>query len=171
MGADIETLHTIAEIAATFAGFAALVSTLGRRLTHGGALHDLLRLRLVIAVSIVVVASALLPIPLIDFELEAGWSWRIAAAVFLLLIYTTIVSFINSYRPVRGTFPPDRLAVSVALILGIGVQIALAMIIFDLAPERDAALYVAALVATLCQAAFVFMRLVESTFGHIAVKR
>jgi hypothetical protein len=169
--ADLDTLRTIAEIAATFAGFAALVSTLGRRLTQAAALHDLLRLRLVIAVSIVVVATALLPIPLLDFEIDADWSWRIAALVFLLLIYTTVVSFINSYRPVRGTFPPDRLAVTVAIVLGIGVQISLLTIVFDLAPERDAALYVTALVGTLCQAAFVFMRLVGSTFSHIAVKR
>lgn len=171
MAADLDTLRTIAEIAATFAGFAALVSTLGRRLTHGGALHDLLRLRLVIAVSIVVVATALLPIPLLDFDLDARWSWRIAAGVFLLLIYTTIASFISSYRPVRGTFPPDRLAVTVAIGLGVVVQIALAAIVFDFAPARNSALYVTALVGTLGQAAFVFMRLVGSTFNHIAVKR
>jgi hypothetical protein len=168
MADDADTLLTIAEIAATFAGFAALVSALGRRAASGRALHDLLRLRLVIATSLIVVVAALVPSALARFDLAADTVWRIAAAVFLLLTWAEIVSFLMTYRPFREEFPPDVLAASVAAVMQLVVQVALGIILVDAMIEQHDALYVAALVAMLCTAAFVFMRLVESTFSQIS---
>ncbi len=164
---DSDALLTIAEIAATFAGFAALVSVLGRRARSGRAVHDLLRLRLVIATSLIVVVAALVPSALARFELAIEDVWRLAALVFLALVYAEIVAFVATYRPVRESFQPDRVAVAVAGILQVLVQIALITVLTGVAPALDDALYVGALVAMLCTAAFVFMRLVESTFGQI----
>jgi len=163
-------LLSIAEIAATFAGFAALVTLFGRRRVAGAAVHDLLRLRLVITTSVVVVVSALIPVALAGYGLDVTLSWRLAAGAFLLLTYLAIGSFIASYREVRGSFPPDRLAVSVAALLGLFVQIALFTIVLGFEPERHNSLYISAVVGTLAQAAFVFLRLVESAFGTIVVK-
>ena len=60
-----ETLLALAEICAAFAGFAALVSALGRGNDKiAEAVHDLLRLRLVISSSVSGVAAALLPVGL-----------------------------------------------------------------------------------------------------------
>jgi len=42
-----DALLTLAEVSATFAGFAALVTLFARRRMEGAAVHDLLRLRLV----------------------------------------------------------------------------------------------------------------------------
>jgi hypothetical protein len=170
MADDADTLLTVAEIAATFAGFAALVSALGRRVTSGRALHDLLRLRLVIATSLIVVVAALVPSALARFDLAADTVWRMAAALFLALTYAEIGSFVMNYRPVREEFPPDLLAAAAAVLLQIVVQAALLTILADAFIEYHDALYVTALVAMLCTAAFVFMRLVESTFRHISAR-
>jgi len=163
-------LLSIAEIAATFAGFSALVTLFGRRRVAGAAVHDLLRLRLVITTSVVVVVAALIPVALTGYGLEATLSWRLAAGGFLLLTYLAIASFVSSYRTVRGSFPPDRLAVWVAAVLGLFVQIALFAIVLGFEAERHNSLYISAVVGTLAQAAFVFLRLVESAFGTIVVK-
>ncbi len=110
---NTDTLLAMAEIAAAFSGFAALVSVIRRRSTRTapGAAHDLLRLRLVISSSVAGVAAALIPVGIAGFALDAGLTWRLAAAVFLLFGNGIIASFIGAYQPVRGSFPPDRLAV------------------------------------------------------------
>jgi len=164
---QVDALLAIAEIAATFAGFAALVTLFARRRVAESGAHDLLRLRLVITTSVVVVVTALVPVALAGYGLGATLILKIAAGVFLLLTYLAITSFIRSYQVVRGLFPPDRLAVSVAATLEVLVQAALIMILLGILPDRHGGLYISALVATLSQAAFVFLRLVESTFGAI----
>ena len=164
---DSDSLMTIAEIAATFAGFAALVSVLGRRARSGRAIHDLLRLRLVIATSLIVVVASLVPSALARFDMATERIWQVAAGVFLLLIYAEVAAFIANYKPVREHFEPDRVALAVTAVLQLLVQAALLTVLFAGLPRLDDALYVAALVATLCTAAFVFMRLVESTFSQI----
>lgn len=162
-----DALLTIAEVAATFAGFAALVTLFARRRVAAAAVHDLLRLRLVIGMSVVAVVAALVPVALAGYGLDEHATWRVAAGIFLLMIYSVIGSFIASYGPVKGTFPPDKLAVSVAFILEVAIQIGLVMILLGVGAERDYGLYVSALIATIAQSAFVFLRLVESTFGGI----
>jgi hypothetical protein len=162
-----DTLLSIAEIAATFAGFAALVTLFGRRRVAGSGAHDLLRLRLVITTSVIVVVASLIPVALAGFGLEPRLDLRLSAAAYLLLHYVAIVSFVNSYQPVRGLFPPDRLAVTVALIVEVLVQVALFAIVLGFFAKRHDGLYTSALIGTLAQAAFVFLRLVESTFSSI----
>ena len=162
-----DTLLSIAEIAATFAGFAALVTLFGRRRVAGSGAHDLLRLRLVITTSVIVVVAALIPVALAGFGLDPRLDLRLSAGGYLVLHWVAIVSFINSYQPVRGLFPPDRLAVTVAFVVEILVQAALFVIVLGLFAARHEGLYTSALIGTLAQAAFVFLRLVESTFASI----
>lgn len=167
---QVDAMLAIAEIAATFAGFAALVTLFARRRIEGAGAHDLLRLRLVITASVVVAITALIPVALTGYGLGDSLTMRLAAGIFLVLVYLSIVSFIRSYRPVRGSFPPDRLAVGVAAALELVVQVALILIVLDCLPGRQTSLYLSALVATLAQAAFVFLRLVESTFRSIVFR-
>ncbi len=102
---NTETLLALAEICAAFAGFAALVSVLRPDSDRvADAVHDLLRLRLVISSGVAGVAAALLPVGVAAYGIEA-----------------------------------DRHA---------------------------EALYVTALIANICQAGFIFVRFVESTFHH-----
>ena len=161
------TLLALAEIAAAFAGFAALVSVL--RVSSeapGDAVHDLLRLRLVISSSVAGVAAALIPVGLAGYGLESGPTWRIAAAAFLLFDNGIIASFIGAYRPVQGTFKPDHLAVSVVAALEFVEQASLFVVVLGISEVPPPALYTTALIANICQAGFIFVRFVESTFRH-----
>jgi hypothetical protein len=170
MLAYTDALLTLAEVSATFAGFAALVTLFARRRLEGTAAHDLLRLRLVIGASVVVVMAALTPVAIAGFGLTEKLTWQLSAVIFLALIYMLIGSFILSYRAVKGSFPPDKLAVSIALILEILIQASLVSVIVGDAEERFYGLYISALIGTIGQAAFVFLRLISSTFSTIVYK-
>ena len=158
-------LLNVAEISAAFAGFAALVSVLRQRGTRADALHDILRLRLVISTSMVVVVAALIPVGLVSFDLSDRFVWGVSAGILLLLNYGVIYSFIKSYKPVEGRCPPDNFAVGVGTTLEFMDQAALVLVIFNFWPELNFPLYLAALIFNICQAAFVFVRFVGSEFS------
>ncbi len=162
---NTDTLLALAEIAAAFAGFAALVSVIRRSTTQAAqAAHDLLRLRLVIGGSVAGVAAALVPVGLDGFGFDPAITWRVAAGLFLLFDNSILFSFISAYQPVRGTFPPDRLAVGVTLSLETVEQVSLAAVLFGIFPTSAPALYVTALIANIIQAGFIFVRFVGSAF-------
>jgi len=158
-------LLNIAEISAAFAGFAALVSVLRQRGTRADALHDILRLRIVISTSMVVVVAALIPVGLANFQLSERLVWGVSAGILLMLNYGVVFSFIKSYKPVQGRFPPDNFAVGVVFMLELLDQAALVLVIFNVWPGLNHPLYVAALILNICQAAFVFVRFVASEFS------
>ena len=164
---NTDTLLALAEIAAAFAGFAALVSVIRRASDQvADAVHDLLRLRLVISSSVAGVAGALIPVGLAGYGLEVSLIWRLAALIFLVFDNGIIVSFIGSYRPVRGSFPPDRLAVILVTSLEAVEQMSLFAVVLGITYGNAPALYVTALIANICQAGFIFVRFVGSAFRH-----
>lgn len=162
---NTDTLLSLAEIAAAFAGFAALVSVIKRRSDQPGEeVHDLLRLRLIISSGVVGVAAALVPVGLAGYGLDEEVIWRLSSLIFLALGYGIILSFVNAYKPVRGDFPPDTLAVTLATILEIVEQVSLFAVLLGLPFGNPAALYVTALIGNICQAGFIFVRFVASAF-------
>jgi len=162
---NTDTLLTLAEIAAAFAGFAALVSVIRRGSDQpANALHDLLRLRLVIGTSVAGVAAALIPVGVAGYGLDARWTYRLAALIFLAFDNGIIVSFVGAYKPVRGSFAPDRLAVGIVSALELVEQVSLISIVLGLNFSNASALYVTALIANICQAGFIFVRFVSSVF-------
>lgn len=164
---NTETLLSLAEICAAFAGFAALVSVLRRRSDRpSDAVHDLLRLRLVISSSVSGVAAALIPIGVAGYGVETELAWRLAAGAFLVFDNGIIVSFVRAYTPVRGAFEPDRLAVGLFTILEALEQISLLAVVLGFSFGNAPALYVTALIANICQAGFIFVRFVGSAFNH-----
>ncbi|MDX1393461.1 MAG: hypothetical protein R3195_03685 [Gemmatimonadota bacterium] len=160
-----DTLLALAEIAATFTGFAALVSVIrpGPR-PSGQVLHDLLRLRLVIASSVAGVAGALIPVGLAGYGLDADLIWRVASALLLIMGYGIIIALVGSYRRVTTEFDPDRPAVVVVTSIELIEQVSLLIVLLGVPFGNPAALYVTALIGNLCQAGFVFVRFVGSTF-------
>lgn len=167
MPENTDTLLALAEIGAAFAGFAALVSVIRRGSGRAAeAAHDLLRLRLVIGSSVAGVAAALIPVGLAGYGLEPGLVWRLAALIFLIFDNGIIVSFITAYQPVRGTFPPDRLAVALVSALEVVEQASLVAVVLGLGFETPSGLFVTALIANICQAGFIFGRFVGSAFRH-----
>jgi hypothetical protein len=160
-----DTLIGLAQIAAAFAGFAALVSVLKERGNRAEVLHGILRLRVVISTSVVVIAACLVPIALANFKLSDRVVWGVSAALLLTLNYSVILSFIKSYKPVQGLFPPDRTAVGLVGALELLDQGALILILLNIWPALDLPLYLAALILNICQASFVFLRFVGTEFG------
>jgi len=71
-----EALMTLAEVSATFAGFAALVTLFARRRVEGGTVHDLMRLRIVIGTSVAAVMAALFPVAAAGLGLPEGMIGR-----------------------------------------------------------------------------------------------
>lgn len=164
---NTDTLLSLAEIAAAFAGFAALVSVLRRGAARQAeAIHDLLRLRLVISSGVTGVAAALIPVGLAGYGLNPEVVWRLAALAFLVFDNGIIMSFLRSYGPVQGAFPPDKLAVSVVSVIELAEQASLATVALGIFPQNASALYVTALIANICQAGFIFVRFVGSTFSY-----
>jgi hypothetical protein len=164
---NTDTLLSMAEIAAAFAGFAALVSVIRRGSSQlADAAHDLLRLRLVISSSVTGVATALIPVGLAGYGLDPELTWRLAALIFLIFDNGIIAGFVNAYQPVRGTFPPDRIAVVLVGFLEVLEQLSLLAVLFGFAFGNAPALYVTALIANICQAGFIFARFVASAFRH-----
>jgi hypothetical protein len=162
-----DSLLSLAEIAAAFAGFAALVSVIPRGPDRTATpAHDLLRLRLVISSGVAGVAAALLPVGLAGFVTQAPLVWRLSAIAFLVLDNGVVWSFLGAYEPVRGSFPPDRLAVAVFLSLEVIEQVGLVAIVLGVGPWSPAGVYVAALTANLGQAGFIFVRFIGSAFHH-----
>ena len=162
-----ETLLSLAEICAAFAGFAALVSALRRGSDRvGGAIHDLLRLRLVISSSVAGVVAALLPVGIAEFGVDPSTLWRLAAVAFLIFDNGIILSFVRAYQPVKQVIQPDRLAVSVVSMLELLEQSCLVAVVAGLWVDNAAALYITALIANISQAGFIFVRFVGSTFSH-----
>jgi len=162
--AATDTLLNLAEISAAFAGFSALVSVLKERDDRIGALHGILRLRVVISTSVVVVAASLIPIGLANFMLSDRVVWGVSAALLLALNYVVIFSFIKSYKPAKGLFRPDLIAVVLVGLLELFDQVALILVLLNIYPAHGFALYLAALIANICQAAIVFLRFVGSEF-------
>ncbi len=164
---NTDALLSLAEIAAAFAGFAALVSVIGRkRARTGDAIHDLLRLRLLISTSVVGVAAALVPVGLAGYGLKEEAVWRLSSLTFLVLSYAVITGFVTAYQPVRGNFPPDRLAVAVVSTVEVVEQASLLVILLGLPFGNPGALYVTALIGNICQAGFIFVRFIGSAFQH-----
>jgi len=162
---NTDTLLALAEITAAFAGFAALVSVIRRSSDQPAeAVHDLLRLRLISGTSVAGVAAALLPVALAGYSLSPDLTYRLAAVIFLILDNGIIMSFLGAYKPVRGTFPPDRLAVALVGGLELIEQVSLVAVILGFNFGNTAALYVTALIANICQAGFIFVRFVRSVF-------
>lgn len=163
---NTDALLSLAEIAAAFAGFAALVSVIRGGGDRTDVVHDLLRLRLVISSGVAGVAAALIPVGLAGYGFENELTWRLAALLFLVFDNGIIVSFLRAYQPVRGTFPPDRLAVSVVSTLEALEQLSLLAVALGVIVGAAPALYVTALIANICQAGFIFVRFVGSAFRH-----
>ena len=123
-----------------------------------------------ISSSVAGVVAALVPVGLAGYGLDEAATWRVSALVFLIFDYGILVSFVGAYRPVRGTFPPDRLAVSITTSLEVAEQASLLVVLLGLPVGNAAALYVTALIANICQAGFIFVRFVGSAFRHQAAK-
>ena len=81
---DTDLLLAIAEVAVTFAGFASLVSILGRRSSRDSPVVQAARLRGLIISSLIVVAFAFFPFVPYHFGSSPLAIWRISSAFLVV---------------------------------------------------------------------------------------
>ena len=97
-----ETLKTIAEIGATFGGFAALVtafSQAGSRVMP----HDLTRLHVAVGGALMAVFGGLVPFVVGAYALGDSTVSRISAASVLLLVFSISSSICHGFEASRPT--------------------------------------------------------------------
>ena len=152
-------LYTLATLAVTFAGFAALLVIL--RQSAGSALSVLDRFltRTVVSHLSIVAAGALVPSILALYDLPELLVWKIAALLFGLPLLAMLLTYGRRRRAATGTAPPPVIMV---VFVGVGSLSIVAMIVaifLKLGPP--AAIYASALTANFLTLAFAFVIALE----------
>ena len=157
-----EVLIGIAQIAGTFAGFAALAGLIGAN-ARGTAAYDTERLRAVVLNSLMVVVAALIPIVVERCGLSEATMWRVSSALALLINWALGATVITFGRR-SGLLKADRTYKWAGYLVEFPLQLALIVNVFNLLPANAAGLYLAFLYLGLIQAVLVLIQLMNSLF-------
>lgn len=113
-------LYLIAELAAAFAGFTAIVSVLDSRSDSATRALDVLRLRAMLEASLCTIVLALLPTLLLQIGLEATtWRWACAIGTVTVAVLYTAQMRRGFAREMRET--PGYSLVFARFLAGVGV--------------------------------------------------
>jgi hypothetical protein len=157
---NADTLQTISELAAAFAGFAALVSALSGR-GRSRSVIDATRLHIAVAGSLIAVLGGLIPTIVAAHFPTSSHVWRVSAAAVLSLNYGYGFAYRGWIKRLRGDLPQEGLSARTLFWTLEGlVQLALIACIAGLG--NPASFYLSALGLLLAQAALVFLGLVTS---------
>lgn len=165
---DAELLVQLAEIAGVFVGFGALIST-----THGsaGERSESMYIRGVASIGLMVIVAALVPVAISRSGLTGHELWLLCSLIFLLFNWGVMVVYRRrpDYRALVVAHPrASRLRfMSYGLVLEVALEIALILIVLGPVPDLEPALYIAAVMLLLFQAAVLLTQLVYSQ-GHPA---
>jgi len=96
-----DVLGLLAEIAAAFTGFAALVSAFGNAPSEADQRLDKIRLRNLVEVGVAVVLTATLPLVLFQSARSGDWVWTLCSAVLLAVMVTFFFIHGTRVRAVR----------------------------------------------------------------------
>src|SRR5262245_219120 len=162
---DDDVLIGIAQIAAAFAGFAALAGIVGRR-ARGSTRHDVERLRTVILVGVMVVATALIPIVVEGYGLDAPTVWRVSSA-FALVINWSLAAAVGLFGVRSGLLEADRIYKWAGFTIEVPLELALIVNVLGFLSAHAAGFYLTFLYLALIQAVIVFVQLVNSLFTGV----
>jgi hypothetical protein len=159
-----ETLMAFAQIAATFVGFAALVSVLNREKLGESTALTLYRLRVVVLASLVTIFGALTPVVLARYQLPEAMVFR-ASGILVLAI--NILAILTNLRWTRGVdHSNQRLASVVLSILAIFTVGPLLLIASGILPGYAAGFFSTFMAFALAQAAACFVLLLDTLIGR-----
>ena len=157
-----ETLLTIAEVSVGFAGFASIVTVLGKR-SGAEALQDSLRIRIMLVYSLSVAFLCFLPAILRAYAVPEATVWRLSSAV---LAGTALLLFFTIIQPRAGavvrSLPYTRLYKALGLSLSLAPALACGLAAAGVGSQLASATYLLSLALLLLVAAMVFVRLVLS---------
>jgi hypothetical protein len=112
---EVDILLTTAEVAVAFAGFASLVTILGRRSSQVDPRFIALRFRGMLTNSLLVVAFSMIPLVLFNYGLGGTIVWRLSSALLALAGGINFVSlFLHGRSLLTGVVPisPVRVVVT-----------------------------------------------------------
>ena len=158
-----ETLLTIAELAVALAGFAGLITVIGRDRHSKSTVADALRLRMMLELALTAAAFALLPLPFIRPEIYEPELWRLASGIHIIAGIGITGFGVYRYRTVGPDPDPRSISVSVSGLAAIAIFVNLYNVL-----GVDAAnafyLYLASLLLSLGVAGLKFIAVAGSIF-------
>ena len=161
---DIEVLLTFAEVAAAFAGFAAIAGIFSER-SKEIAQQDAERLRAVILNSILVLIAAFSPLLISRFGVEESRVWWLASVIALPCNW--IVAILLTYRGVKTKlWRADKIYSRVSFALEVPVELTLIFNVLGLFAAVAQAMYMTFIFLVLLQSATAFATLLHSLFAH-----
>ena len=156
---SFESLDTIAEVAATLAGFAGLIAALAGASHQGLPPRQRIAFWLVLANSLATLILSFLPRVLFNFGLSEPTSWRICCGVLALVNFATLGLVIRVHRSLLAQGIPTQFATAYVVLLpaiGVFALLALATAV-GIAPLDPYALFYAGLVISLAFACLIFV--------------
>jgi hypothetical protein len=157
-------LSLIAELAAAFAGFTAIVSVLNTRTDAGKRALDVIRLRAMLEASLCTIGLALLPTLLLEVGVgEPAWRWASGiAAVSVAVLY--VAQLRRGFTPEMKRIPGYS-RVFANFLAGLGLVGLGCVLAGALGVGNPAALYLGALTMLLSVAGLQFFRVSVSIMG------
>lgn len=154
-----DTLLTIAEIGIALAGFASLISVIGRRSGGTAPVTSALRLRLMLEVSFRNAAFALLPLPFVEVAPSDPMLWRVFSGLYLLVTTVHVAARLRT-----GDANSERLLALPSLILyGITVLASVANVL-GLGGAHAFSLYLTNILLGLGSAGVMFLSVAATVF-------
>lgn len=152
---DVDALMTIAEVAVAFAGFASIVSVLGRRDGRDISRFHASSLRGMIFCSLAVVFCAFAPLVPLRFGLSPAATWQTASIFFLLVAAALLIAGLRDAQRLREA------GVSRVLRMSGGAPIVTAVALSAIGatgwlPDAAPGLYLVALLVLLAAAGYLF---------------
>jgi hypothetical protein len=156
---SFESLETIAEVAATLAGFAGLIAALAGGSHQGLPRRQRIAFWLVLATSLATLIVSFLPRVLFNFGLSEPTSWRICCGVLALANFATLGLVIRAHRSLLAQGVPTQFGtVYVVLPLPFCILALLALATaVGIAPFDPYAIFYAGLVISLAFACLIFV--------------
>jgi hypothetical protein len=162
---DTELFLSLAEIAGVFIGFGALIAVRG---AGTGDAWGVAGVGLVVWGGIEVVALALVPVAVGRFEVADHALW-VSCSLFFLALFWVVGEVVDRVFPermaMRSAWPLKarwRLELVMGLLVLLPMHILLVLILLGVLPDREAALYFAALVLLLLMVMFELLWMVIS---------
>jgi hypothetical protein len=155
-----DVLLTIVEIAVALAGFASLVTVIGRRDDDSKRKQDTLRLRLMLEVTLRIAALALVALPFVQ-QAPGPVTWRLLSGLHLV---TTAIHAAHIMRSIRGKDQqpsPKGLSLPVSTLTALAVAASTVNVV-GYAPLGSFAMFLAALVSGLMVAGMLFVSVASS---------
>ena len=162
---DDDVLIGIAQIAGTFAGFAALAGIVGRR-ARGSSRHDVERLRTVILVGVMVIVTALVPIVVEGYGLNESTVWRVSSGLALVINWA-LGAAVAAFGRRSGLLEADRIYKWAGFSIEVPLELALIANVFGVSSAHAGGFYLTFLYLALIQAFIVFVQLVSSLFDGV----